>query len=127
MKKIIQNLKNIQFCHVLGGAKSVSDIDFISLVENEAGRFGNFAMTDKETGTVSLYELILTSSTPTEAFQNLVDAASNGTTEDIVFYHVDSIKFSSIGELLDYMGIENIDAEERELKITDLKMLEVAA
>ncbi|KAB0482334.1 hypothetical protein F7Q91_02725 [Vibrio chagasii] len=127
MNTVIQNLKNIQFCHVLGGAKSVSDIDFISLVENEAGHFGNFAMKDAETGMVRLHKLVLATSPNTETYQRLIDSIKSGNTEDIVFYHVEPLTFPSIEDMIDYMGIEGINADEQELKITDLKSLEVAA
>ncbi len=120
MKTILQNVKNIQIGHIVGGPKKTVDLLFASLSINEAGEFGNFAIADG----IELFELVLPKP-HAEAFPELVEAVRAGKTDGIVIRHWDSLRFQNLEALLDYIGLEGIDPKATDLTITDLE--EVAA
>ncbi|MDA0146474.1 hypothetical protein OCT63_19800 [Vibrio sp. RW] len=122
MKITLQNVKNIQIGHIIGGPKKTVDLLFVSLSINEAGQFGNFAIADGDG--IELFELVLPKP-HAEAFPELVEAVRAGKTDGIVIRHWDSLRFQNLEALLDYIGLEGIDPKATDLTITDLE--EVAA
>ena len=122
MKTILQNVKNIQIGHIIGGAKISVDLMFVSLSINEAGQFGNFAIADGDS--IELFELVLPKP-HAEAFPEFVEAVREGETDGILIRHWDSLRFQNLEALFDYIGLEGIDPNATDLTITDLE--EVAA
>ena len=122
MKTVIQNVKNIQIGHIVGGPKKTVDLLYVSLSINEAGSFSNFAISDGED--IELFELVLPKPNA-EAFPEFIQAVQDGATEGIVCRHWDSIHFQNLEAMFDYIGLEGIDPKATELTITDLE--EVAA
>jgi hypothetical protein len=122
MKTILQNVKNIQIGHIIGGPKKTVDLLFVSLSINEAGQFGNFAIADGDG--IELFELVLPKP-HAEAFPEFVEAVREGKTDGIVLRNWESLRFQDLESMFNYIGLEGVDPKATDLTITDLE--EVAA